>query len=98
MASFCHRCKAELNLPRGTTSIGASCDRCSADVRVCLNCKFYDRTAYNECKEPQAERVLDKDRRNRCDFFVLKDATSADAVAKDDAAALAKKKLDDLFK
>jgi hypothetical protein len=42
--------------------------------------------------------VLDKDRRNRCDFFVLKDATSADAVAKDDAAALAKKKLDDLFK
>ncbi len=34
-----------------------------------MNCAFYDPSAYNACREPQAERVLDKDRANRCDYF-----------------------------
>lgn len=34
-----------------------------------MNCAFYDAGAYNACREPQAERVLDKERANRCDYF-----------------------------
>ncbi len=46
-----------------------TCPSCDADLRCCLNCRFYDAAAYNECREPQAERVLDKDRANFCDYF-----------------------------
>lgn len=45
------------------------CPGCRADVHVCRNCEFYDPKAYNECREPQAEAVRERDRSNRCDFF-----------------------------
>lgn len=45
------------------------CEHCHADSRVCKNCRFYDRAAYNECREPSAEVVMEKERSNRCDFF-----------------------------
>ena len=45
------------------------CPQCSADVHVCRNCRFYDPKVYNECKEPTAEVVLEKDRANFCDQF-----------------------------
>lgn len=44
------------------------CD-CGEDLHVCLNCKFYDSTSYNECKEPTADNVKEKDRSNLCEFF-----------------------------
>ncbi len=34
-----------------------------------MNCRFYDETAYNECSEPSAERVVDKEKSNFCDYF-----------------------------
>lgn len=94
--AVCFSCGAELSLPQGPVSRNAECQKCGADVRVCLNCKHHDRSAYNECREPQAERVLDKDRRNQCDFFSLRQDGSAKKGA--DPAADARKKLDDLFK
>jgi ribosome-binding protein aMBF1 (putative translation factor) len=45
------------------------CPKCHADLHVCRNCKHYDRNAYNECREPSAEVVLEKERSNFCDFF-----------------------------
>lgn len=45
------------------------CSKCHADLHVCKNCAFYDRTAYNECREPSADVVLEKERANFCDFF-----------------------------
>lgn len=64
-------------------------------MRVCLNCIHYDRSSYNECREPQAERVLDKDRRNQCDYFSLrKNGVAGRASSSDDA----KKRLAELFK
>lgn len=48
---------------------GESCDDCGWDARVCRNCRFYDRHAYNECLEEQSELVKDKDRRNFCSYF-----------------------------
>lgn len=77
--------------------MSATCDRCRADVHVCRNCKFYDPKAYNECHEPQAERVVEKDRRNRCDFFVLAIGPLGSSNVDAEKAA-AKKKLEDLFK
>ena len=64
----CFECGHELNFPNGIVR-SDECDSCRADVRVCKNCRFYDANSYNECTEPQAERVKEKDRANFCDFF-----------------------------
>lgn len=65
---ICHGCGTATEVP-APVSRGASCGRCGADLRCCLNCGFLDRAAYNDCGEPSAERVVDKDRANFCDYF-----------------------------
>ena len=58
-------------------------------------CQFYDPKAYNECRENSADRIVDKEKANFCDYFKIgsagNDADKArqDALAK--AAALFKK-------
>lgn len=96
-AAHCYRCNTRLDLPSGTVSRGATCDRCGADVHSCMACIHYDRSAYNECREPSADRVVDKEKRNFCDYFALRSGQHAGAStqpSKDDL----RKKLDDLFK
>ncbi len=64
----CFSClgRAEFELPIGRAE---ECPSCRRDLHVCLNCRFYDKKAYHECTEPQAEYVQDKDRGNFCDLF-----------------------------
>ena len=45
------------------------CSKCKSSLHICKNCAFYSETSYNECKEPQADRVLDKEKANYCDYF-----------------------------
>jgi len=46
-----------------------TCEACGTDLHVCRNCSHHDPAAYNECREPNAERVGDRDRANRCEYF-----------------------------
>ena len=62
------------------------CPKCGADARVCKNCDFYDPKIYNECREPQADRLQEKERANLCDFFRPRAGTLGSE--KDKAAAL----------
>lgn len=62
----CFSCGA--TLPK-TFHRGDRCPECGADVRVCLNCTFYEPSAHWECHETIPERVADKDRANFCDYF-----------------------------
>lgn len=67
----CHACADEITLGSAErVGFRDSCHRCGADLHSCCNCAHRDPTAYNECRESSAERVLDKDRANRCDYFV----------------------------
>jgi hypothetical protein len=34
-------------------------------------CTFYDVKAYNECREPSADRIVDKEKANFCDYFKI---------------------------
>ncbi len=88
----CFHCKKELDVP-GRPGRGDGCPFCGSDLRACLNCRFYDRAASNECREPSAERVVVKDRANFCEFFEFRE-TDAGNAPKDDPM----KKLKDLFK
>ena len=54
-----------------------TCPRCGIDLHACQQCRFYDVRVYNECHEPQAERVLDKARSNFCDYFAPDDGPVA---------------------
>jgi len=54
----------------GKVSRQDTCPHCNRDLRCCKQCKFYDQSAYNECREVSAERILDKERANHCDYFV----------------------------
>jgi hypothetical protein len=45
------------------------CPYCHSDLKCCLNCRLHDPGANNQCLEPQAEWVTDKDKANFCEFF-----------------------------
>ena len=47
------------------------CQKCYAKIHVCKMCRFYDPSYYNDCREDQAERIVDKERVNYCEYFVL---------------------------
>lgn len=91
----CHACRGEVALASGE-SVGYrdACARCAADLHVCLNCAHYDPSAYNECRESSAERVLDRDRANRCDYYRPGTGTAAATDTRKGALA----SLDALFK
>ena len=57
---ICHHCKKAVEIAE-KVGRADTCPVCDADLHCCLNCRFYDPGAYNECRETQAERVLDKD-------------------------------------
>ncbi len=75
-----------------------ACDRCGADLHVCRNCRHHDPSAYNECREPRAERVGDRERANRCDEFAPAEGAAAHSSDGSDGRADARSALDALFK
>ncbi|MCB0330855.1 MAG: hypothetical protein KDD70_14380 [Bdellovibrionales bacterium] len=94
----CSKCNASLSGYGAGVVVGRtdSCPACGSDIHSCIQCKHYDKSAYNECREPQAERVVDKERSNFCDYFSLSDKGGNSSVNDEKAATM--KKLDDLFK
>jgi hypothetical protein len=72
-----------------------NCDACGRSLHACLNCGWYDPAYNNQCREPQAERVVDKDRANFCEYFSpVKVGASRHLPQPDDIRS----KLDALFK
>ncbi len=63
----CWNCGTELG--RNDYGRGDSCAKCGRDTKVCKGCSFFDPNAHNECHETQADRVVDKERANFCDYF-----------------------------
>lgn len=76
----CYSCGATNEVP-APVSRRETCARCGADLHCCLTCSFHDRAAYNECREPSAERVVDKDRSNFCDYYTPKVGQGASGFA-----------------
>jgi hypothetical protein len=65
---LCFHCKKKVPL---LVALGRKeeCPFCRWDLHVCRNCEFFDSQSYNECREPQAEVVREKERANFCDYF-----------------------------
>jgi hypothetical protein len=91
---MCHACKKEIP---ADSAIGRreACPSCSADLRCCLNCQFYDSAASKQCREPVAELVREKAKANFCDYFIFMEGRTD---ARDDSRSQTRKALDDLFR
>jgi hypothetical protein len=93
---WCHACGYEIELATGArVGFRDDCDGCGAALHVCRNCRHYDAAAYNECRESSAERVLDKERANRCDYFA---AGTAVGGGEERAGERARAELEKLFR
>jgi hypothetical protein len=46
------------------------CPKCQADLRSCKHCRYFDTGARFECTQPVVARVMTKDLRNDCEFFL----------------------------
>ena len=93
---MCHYCGHEYQdkVYRNTV-----CPSCGKDLKICLNCKFYDPGAHWDCRETIQEPVRDKESANFCDYFVYvaKPSSGRKAPGSSDASSEAKKLFDSLF-
>lgn len=93
-AYVCWKCggvQTELLLPLARL---AECPHCRAQLHVCRMCMYFDPTAAQQCREPVADAVADKQRANFCGYFQIKPHAYA---APSDQAAAARQQLDALF-
>ena len=89
----CHRCGVEVALER--IGVRDVCGKCRAYLHCCRNCEFYERGAHNDCREPNAELVAEKEDGNFCEYFHFSSARHAESThPSNDARA----KLERLFK
>ena len=58
-----------------------TCEKCSAYLHCCWNCRFYDPSKHNQCAVPNTEWVVDKEGANFCDEFQFAD-TGGQAATK----------------
>lgn len=92
----CFACRSPIELASGErVGFRDACPKCGTDLHVCRNCAHHDPSAYNECREPNAERVADRERGNRCDYFAPGAAAGGARAADREQARAA---LDALFK
>ena len=72
------------------------CLGCGSDLHCCRNCSFYEPGSHNQCREPQAERQVEKEQANFCEYFNFGKVGggSDDGVGAGDARA----RLDALFR
>lgn len=90
----CYSCHTQIPLESKPTR-NATCPNCAAYLHCCLNCHFYAPAAHNQCREPQAEWVKDKEAANFCDYFRPAAGMEAPETSRKEDAM---KKLNDLFK
>lgn len=98
MAHFCWTCSNELFFDvKVGVKVGRhdECPHCGEDLKCCKNCASHDPHVHNQCIEPTAEFIRDRERSNFCAHFSFLDS---DAPTTSDEVANAKAKLEDLFK
>ena len=80
----------------GRVGFREECAGCGRPTHVCRNCEFYDPAYNNACREPMAERVVDKERANFCEYFARASTGKTPRVSRPGHDA--KSRLEGLFK
>ena len=69
------------------------CPHCGAQLHVCRMCVYFDTAVAQQCREPVADPVSDKQRANFCGYFQINPQAYADPSDQ----AVDSRKLDALF-
>lgn len=70
VALSCYRCGHSLwLLPREKIRRQDTCAACGADLHSCVHCRFFDPGRHNQCVEPQADWVREKETSNFCEYY-----------------------------
>ncbi len=90
----CHHCGTPYLLD-GVPGRSETCEKCRADLKVCLNCRHYDLRVAHQCRERRAEPVAEKNAANFCEYFefALRDWQGRGPDARESAARERLKKL-----
>ncbi len=98
MLFHCWKCGERIEFPTGSR-VGRrdACPQCDADLHSCRNCRFYDPSKPNQCAEPQAEWVRNKEAANLCDCYSPNPTLLARGESPTSEADGAGKKFDSLF-
>lgn len=68
----CLKCGVSLPDPDfGKLSFRATCEKCSAALHCCENCKNYQPGQPNDCKVPGTDPISDRSANNFCEEFQL---------------------------
>ncbi|HLT91922.1 MAG TPA: hypothetical protein VKZ85_13375 [Woeseiaceae bacterium] len=91
----CYRCGASLAALTLPLSRHDACPQCAASLHSCRMCRHYDPRVPKQCREDDAEEVMDKEVANFCEWFV----PSPDAFdpGRSREAARARSELEALF-
>lgn len=95
---FCHVCKKSWE---GLTQPGVreTCEKCGADLHICLNCRFYDLFKAYQCQINNIDPVKNKERSNFCEEFQFSEKEPAEKDSKNDSEKeKAKDRWNKLFK
>lgn len=90
----CHRCGTPWDSIKRVPGVKEFCERCSAYLHSCLNCRHYNPSYHNQCAIPTTDWVGDKEGANFCDEFEFKDAAQP---ADNTPSTAARNALDSLF-
>lgn len=85
-------------MPRERIQRPDTCAGCGADLHSCVHCRFFDPGRSNQCSEPRAEWVREKDRANFCGYFVPRTSVNLTARGGTNRTADARAAFHDLFK
>ena len=93
----CHNCGREWVTQKRVKVPGVkeTCEGCGAYLHCCLNCRFHDLSAHNQCAIPNTEWVADRENANFCDQFEWRHAGAGREQAK--AGGESRRTLDALF-
>lgn len=89
----CHACGTSFNVSV-RVSFRAVCDSCGLELHACLNCRFHDEGVSNQCRESEAELVVDKERANRCEWFQPR----GEAASEEEDGVASREKREALFR
>lgn len=91
----CHACGHPWTSEKRQPGVKEYCEKCSAYLHCCLNCRFYNPSVHNACDIPTTEWVGDKNGANFCDEFEFKD--SATPKPNKDSGSKAREDFEKLF-
>ncbi|MHB9156149.1 MAG: hypothetical protein ACYC5N_10775 [Endomicrobiales bacterium] len=94
---YCYSCSAQWE---GMTQPGVreTCRKCTQDLHVCRNCKFFDPLRSSQCRVDVSDPVIDKERANFCDEFQFADRSLPGKPNKNSEADRARGQWKNLFK